>query len=247
MEFCKVVVLRGEIPDWAGAINTGSGDGAGYGYGDGYGYGSGAGYGYGAGYGSGDGAGYGDGYGYGSGAGYGYGDGAGYGYGDGYGYGSGDGAGYGYGDGYGYGYGSGDGAGYGYGSGDGAGYGYGSGKETQNYKILFEQQLNGWPEAVQSRLQELELDATAIAFWRSDSKGLPSNGGSEEITPAAPGVVHELTGSLKICTSRGLHATMDPDKWEGERLWVVALFGEVQWQEDKCAALKREILAEIQL
>jgi hypothetical protein len=64
--------------------------------------------------------------------------------------------------------------------------------------------------------------------------------------PAAIGVVHETNGSLKIC-SNALHATIDPDQWEGDRVWVVALFGEVQWQGDKVGALKREILAEIQL
>ena len=38
---------------------------------------------------------------------------------------------------------------------------------------------------------------------------------------------------------------MKPDSWKGERLWVVALYGEMQWREDKCAALKREIIGEI--
>jgi hypothetical protein len=40
---------------------------------------------------------------------------------------------------------------------------------------------------------------------------------------------------------------MQPDEWKGERLWVVALYGEVQFEGDKCAALKREILGEIPL
>jgi hypothetical protein len=38
---------------------------------------------------------------------------------------------------------------------------------------------------------------------------------------------------------------MDPTKWKGERLWVVALYGEIQRQDDKFAALKRTIICEI--
>ncbi len=207
MERIQVVVSRGQLPEWLGAIFTGYGSG----YGDGSGYG------------------YGDGYGDGSG------DGSGDGYGSGYGSGSGDGSGYGDG----YGDGSGDGSGY------GSGYGYGE-KEAPNYKTLFEQQQKGWPEAVQSRIKAVLSDCSALAFWRSDKKGLPSNSGDRSITPAAIGVVHEVKGNLRIC-SNGLHATVAPEKWEGERVWVVALFGEIQWKDDKCAAMKREILAEIQL
>src|SRR5581483_3430160 len=167
-------------------------------------------------------------------SGYGYGDG----YGSGYGYGYGDGYGYGSGDGSGYGSGSGDGYGYGYGSGDGYGYGL-------QYPQLAEAAIQSWPANQQNAFKEAVASATALAFWRSDPNGLPSNGGSAK-EPARPGLVQELTGKLSIC-HRGFHATMNPDKWNGERLWIVALYGEVVWQDDKCAAMKREILGEIKL
>jgi hypothetical protein len=40
---------------------------------------------------------------------------------------------------------------------------------------------------------------------------------------------------------------MQPEKWQGERLWVVALYGEVEQQDDKFGALRREIIGEIPL
>ena len=82
-----------------------------------------------------------------------------------------------------------------------------------------------------------------IAFWRSDSTGRPSNGGSG--TVAKVGLVEEHPGPLQICRS-GFHATLDPGKWKGERLWIVALYGEVQREEDKLCALRREFIAEVQ-
>jgi hypothetical protein len=89
----------------------------------------------------------------------------------------------------------------------------------------------------------LARGATAIGFWRSSAGGSPANGGSG--TVARVGLVEEIRGPLKICSRNALHATLDPGKWKGDRLWVVALFGEVQTDEDKLGALKREILMEI--
>jgi hypothetical protein len=213
-------LLHGSLPDW---LRPGSGDGSGYG--DGSGDGSGSGYGDGSGDGSG--YGYGDGYGDGSGdgSGYGYGDGSGYGYGDGYGDGSGDGSGYGYGDGSGYGYGYGD----GYGSGDGSGYWCHRFKEFLDLP----------------RVRELlNTPNVSFGYWRSDKNGKPANGG-HSTESARPGLVQQINGPLNICTSRALHATLDPGKWEGDRLWLVDLFGEVQTSDDKLGALKREIIAEV--
>jgi hypothetical protein len=195
--------------------DLGSGDGSGYGSGSGSGSGSGYGYGYGSG--SGDGDGYGYGYGSGSGSGYGYGYSSGDGYGDGYGYG------------YGYGYSSGDGYGdgYGYGSGSGSGYGYGYGSGY-------------W----QTYLKTFAREGATIAFWKSDKDGKPCNGGSK--TVAQIGLVEELPGPLPARCGRGaFHATLDPSKWHGERLWVVALYGETGNGDDKIWGLKREFLAEL--
>ena len=162
-----------------------------------------------------------------SGYGYGYGYGDGYGDGYGYGYGYGDGYGYGYGYGYGDGDGYGDGYGYGYGSGSGDGYGDGYGY--------------GYWQAVLASYAAPN-DAT-LAFWRSDKDGKPCNGGSG--TVARVGLVEEIRGPLEICTHRALHATLDPAKWQGDRLWVVAMHGELQQQEDKIGALKRTFIAEV--
>jgi len=58
-------------------------------------------------------------------------------------------------------------------------------------------------------------------------------------------MVEEITGPLEICTKNALHATLDPRKWKGERLFVVALYPPFQNQDDKWASLKRKIVMEI--
>jgi hypothetical protein len=59
-------------------------------------------------------------------------------------------------------------------------------------------------------------------------------------------MVEEESGPLYPCKAGALHATMSPSKWKGERLWVVALYPPiVTVDDDKFAAKKREILAEI--
>jgi hypothetical protein len=82
-----------------------------------------------------------------------------------------------------------------------------------------------------------------IAYWKSDKKGQPANGGSG--TVAESGLRETISGPLKICTHNALHATIEPTKHKGERLWLVAMRGELQFQGDKVGALDREILAEI--
>ena len=62
---------------------------------------------------------------------------------------------------------------------------------------------------------------------------------------ARVGLVEEIAGPLAVCTARALHATLEPGKWKGDRLWIVALYGEVQQDGDKLGALKREFLAEV--
>jgi hypothetical protein len=181
-----------------GKAHSGSGSGSGDGYGSGYGSGSGSG----SGYGSGDGSGYGYGSGYGSGSGSGSGDGSGYGSG----YGSGDGSGYGYG------------SGYGSGSGDGAGYG-------EYWLACRGSLIMSWTAEQRARLSDVETAGARIAFWRSGDDGLPANGGSSRISPAAIGVTHTATGPLSLCQPGTLHATAIPPKWNGARVWVVALHG----------------------
>jgi len=145
-------------------------------------------------------------------------------YSDGSGYGSGDGSGYGSGDGSGY--------GSGYGSGSGYGDGYGDGS------IAYCAALTDIPEAYIHR----EAGAV-VALWRSNVDGTPANGGTN--TKAVPGLVEETPGPLELCKSGTLHATFRPEKWQGGRLWVVALYGDVAITEDKLGALKRVIIAEV--
>ena len=172
-----------------------------------------------------------------AGSGYGYGNG----YGDGYGNGSGDGDGYsagaGYGSGDGAGYGDGDGYGYGYGDGDGDGYGDGS-----YWRSAINGIVSQWPENQQQRYAQMRDDGATIAFWRSGNDGHPSNGGSP-MHPAAPGVVHEIAGPVVLCRT-ALHATLNPEKWKGPRWWIVALTGDVQGNDEKFGARRREILGE---
>ena len=148
--------------------------------------------------------------------------------GSGYGYGSGSGSGYGSGSGSGSGDGSGDGYGYGYGS--GAGYGYGDGY---------------WRAAASELINKFATHSEFLALWWSDKNRKPTNGGSSKAIQV--GDVQEVQGPLELCGQRALHATLKPEKWKGDRLWLVALYGKVLHDGDKCGALKREILAEIKI
>ena len=165
--------------------------------------------------------------GYGCGYGYGDGYGSGSGYGSGYGYGSGSGDGYGYGSGYGYG------DGYGYGSGDG--YGSGSGEKTSGLTVAQRQLPAHYAD-----------DPRTLALWKSDADGKPANGGSSD-EAARPGLRQTTQGPLSLCHKGTLHATLEPERWKGERLWIVALEGEVVGDAEKMGALTREILCEVKL
>jgi hypothetical protein len=149
--------------------------------------------------------------------------------------GSGSGSGSGYGYGYGYGYGDGD----GYGS--GSGYGYGDGDKSY-WSAVVDAYASLWPKSLQDRLSQVRTEGATVAYWRSDAKGRPCNGGSGK--PVEPGTVQEVRGPLRLCGSGALHATLLPRKWKGDRLWVVALWGPVEEDDDKMGALKREIIAE---
>ena len=136
---------------------------------------------------------------------------------------------------------SGDGSGDGYGYGYGDGYGDGS---IEYWRATIGGFAARWPEAQRQRLADLQkLGQATLAFWWSDREGFACNGGRSP-KAAEPGAVEEIKGPLEVCTKRALHATNLPPKWKGARLWVVALFGEVQTSDDKLGALKREIIGE---
>ena len=139
----------------------------------------------------------------------------------------------------------GDGYGYGYSDGDGYGdgYGYSDGGDGGYWAACIPGFTAGWTQDQRARLTELlgQQDVT-VAYWRSDEQGRPANGGQAD--PVAVGTVQTVEGPLAICTERALHATRMPPKWKGERIWIVALHGELQEEDDKLGALKREILGE---
>ncbi len=82
-----------------------------------------------------------------------------------------------------------------------------------------------------------------LLFWRSGADGKPCNGGSG---PAVyPGLVGRIDGKASLC-KRGFHATAIPSKWNGSRIWLVELRGEVVYGgDDKFCATEREIIREI--
>jgi hypothetical protein len=134
----------------------------------------------------------------------------------------------------------GDGSGYGHRDGSGYGTGYVS---EEYWTACVDVFAARWPDSQrQSLAQYRQMNAT-IGFWKSDKEGLPSNGGYLS-APVKVGAEHKVNGPLQICTERALHATLIPPKWKGERMWIVALLGEVQWEEDKCASLHRVIIGE---
>ena len=173
-----------------------------------------------------------------------------------YGLGYGDGAGYGtgfYGTGfYGTDYGTDDGAGHGYGrygashgSGFyGEGYGAGCGEGDRHYwRMAMASMSQSWLPDQQRRLAELEASGVQLAFWRSDAAGQAVNNGQLS-TLAATGITHTDRGPLILCCAGTLHATMLPPRWKGERLWIVALHGQVIGNYEKYGCLEREIIGE---
>ena len=106
--------------------------------------------------------------------------------------------------------------------------------------------MNHWSDTQQARLFELMDDPSVnIAYWNSDAQGRPTNGGSKCDWYATPGAIQELPGPLVMCGPGALHATVDPLKWAGCRVWLVAMHSPFQIELDKVGSLKREILGEI--
>ncbi len=107
-----------------------------------------------------------------------------------------------------------------------------------------------WKVEQQERLLQLMNDGVQIAYYNTDAHGFPCNnkppnGYWDLMWKAEPGKIQKVSGPLKICSANALHATLEPHLWMGSRVWMVAMHGEIQWAEDKCASLKREILGEI--
>jgi hypothetical protein len=105
-----------------------------------------------------------------------------------------------------------------------------------------------WTDAQREHLQRLIDSGATIAYWCSDAHGRPANHAMErpwEWT-ARPGLVQTVDGPLKTCCPRALHATFEPHRWRGTRVWVVGLVGKVMADQDgKLGALRREIVGEV--
>ena len=122
------------------------------------------------------------------------------------------------------------GSGYGYGYGDGSG----DGSNLSNYYAAVAHSLAG---------SRATAAPAVVALWKSNKHAWPANGGSG--TNAVPGLIEETAGPLELCKRGTLHATFVPRRWQGGRLWVVALYGELAVDHEKLGALKREIICEI--
>jgi hypothetical protein len=103
-----------------------------------------------------------------------------------------------------------------------------------------------WSYTQCERLQTLEKEEAVIAYWNSNEEGQSARYGNQLEIPAGVGVVHISEGPLRnVCGEGQLHATVKPLQWPGSRVWVVAMYGDVRWESDKCWCLKREIIGEI--
>ena len=111
-------------------------------------------------------------------------------------------------------------------------------------------QQTGWTPRQRNHLRRLMREGAIIAYWCSDAHGRPANHEMEPLQAcdwtARPGLVQEVAGPLATCSSRALHATMEPHLWAGVRVWLVGLVGQVRTDQDaKMGALRREIVGEI--
>lgn len=96
----------------------------------------------------------------------------------------------------------------------------------------------------EKKAKELEQAGAILAFWWSDKDGKPCNSGTGG--PRKVGMIEEEKGPLVPCQKGALHATLDPTRWRGERIWVVAMYPPIRHVDgDKVASLKREILADV--
>jgi len=106
--------------------------------------------------------------------------------------------------------------------------------------------MTSWNSAQIARINALVNDPNVtLAFYCSDQHGRPANGGSKDPKwTCFSGAVHEIEGPLQICKN-ALHATFEPHRWLGSRVWIVALSRFVVCTTTKLGALRREVIGEI--
>jgi hypothetical protein len=97
--------------------------------------------------------------------------------------------------------------------------------------------MSHWTETQQARLCELIDSGATLAYWCSDQFGQASNGGTKDFR-VSPGLVQTLERkATQLCDAGALHATLQPHRWRGCRVWIVALSGDVQHESDKLGAV----------
>ena len=137
--------------------------------------------------------------------------------------------------------GSGSGSGSGYGDGDGDGSGSGSGYGLKEAVRSFISML---PSERAAHARKLLKKGAKFAYWKSGPDARPCNGG--EGSAVKVGTIQSFDGPLNPCKAGALHATYRLNNWKGTRVWLVAMSGEVkEVDDDKLAATKREIIAEL--
>jgi len=100
-----------------------------------------------------------------------------------------------------------------------------------------------WTDRQIALLECLDRQRAVFCYWCSDAWGFPSNGGTC-MNRARPSLEQSEPGPLTLCERGTLHATREPHRWKGVRVWVVALLGDVVEQDHKLGALKRVFVGE---
>ena len=104
--------------------------------------------------------------------------------------------------------------------------------------------MQSWTDEQRARATKLYSAGWTLAYWCGDAHGRPANGGSG--VTASVGAVHVGTPGAAICEPGCLHATYEPHRWRGARVWVVALEAPVIRSDAKIGTNgRREIIAEV--
>ncbi len=103
-----------------------------------------------------------------------------------------------------------------------------------------------WTDDQRTAMQAALDRGDTVAYWCSDAHGYPCNGGASD-TAAHSGLVQTVPGvegRAVPCGPGALHATRDPHRWVGNRVWIVACSGVVDG-DGKIGCLRREILGDV--
>jgi hypothetical protein len=101
-------------------------------------------------------------------------------------------------------------------------------------------EMTGWSIQQRDHLNYLIEQNATIAYWCCDAYDRPANGGKSSQS-AFPGMIERIDGPL-LLSSKALHATFAPHKWNGCKVWVVGLMGKVQRKDDEVGSLHREFV-----